>query len=168
MSSELVKEIEALLFSSGRAMEIAELSELVSRSKKAVLDALNELSEEYNNRNTALVLVSEGECWKLTVKEAYIALVRRIVTETELPKAVLETLAVIAARAPVLQSDIIKIRNNKAYEHIAELADMGFIVKEKFGRSYKLKLSQKFFDYFDISNINQLRQKFSNYQKINK
>ena len=79
--------------------------------------------------------------------------------ETELPKAVLETVAVIAWKAPVLQSEIIKIRNNKAYDHIKELVESGFIAKEKSSRSYKIKLTQKFFDYFDIDSVKKLKQK---------
>ena len=69
--------------------------------------------------------------------------------DTEMTKSVMETLAVIAWKQPIIQADVIKIRTNKAYEHIKELVGMGFVTSEKFGRTKKLKLTQKFLDYFD-------------------
>ena len=31
-----------------------------------------------------------------------------------------------------------------------QLQEQGFITKEKFGRTYKVKLTKKFFEYFDL------------------
>jgi hypothetical protein len=62
----------------------------------------------------------------------------------------METLAVIAWKYPILQSEVIKIRHNKAYEHMKQLKEMGFVVKEKSGRTFKIKLTDKFFNYFDL------------------
>ncbi len=156
--SEARNQIEAILFSCGRKISVEEISGITGLSKNVVLKELNNLKKEYDTADNSLKIIEEGTLWKMTVKEKYMNLVRSIVTETELPKAVLETLAVIAWKAPVLQSEIIKIRNNKAYDHIKELVEAGFIVKEKSGRSYKIKLAQKFFDYFDIDSVKKLRK----------
>jgi hypothetical protein len=60
-------------------------------------------------------------------------------------------LAIIAWKSPVVQSEIVRIRSTKAYDHIEELLTKGFIMREKSGRSYLIKLTPKFFEYFDIS-----------------
>jgi hypothetical protein len=59
-------------------------------------------------------------------------------------------LAVIAWKQPATQSEIVKIRTNKAYEHIAELEKMGYVAKHKHGRTYLIKVTGKFYDYFDL------------------
>ena len=144
------RQIEALLFSSGRKMDVEEIAQLLTIEQKQIISILQELKEEYNNRDSALKIVDEGEFWKIAVREQFIGVVQSIVTETELNRALTETLAVIAFKNPALQADIIKIRGNKAYEHLAELSDMGYVTKQKEGRTYKLRLTQKFFDYFEL------------------
>ncbi|MFH2020797.1 MAG: SMC-Scp complex subunit ScpB [archaeon] len=152
-------QIEALLFASGRFVNIETLLNLTGASGKQVLiNNINRLKQEYDERQSPLMVVEEKDGWKLTVREPYLPLVRKIVSETELPKTILETLAVIAWKAPVLQSEIIDIRHNKAYEHIAELEELGFIRKDLKGRSYLLSLTEKFFEYFDIEGAKDIRE----------
>jgi chromosome segregation and condensation protein ScpB len=66
-----------------------------------------------------------------------------------------------------LQSDVIKTRTNKAYDHIKELVDSGFLIKQKHGRSYMLKLSKKFFDYFDLKDKENIKERFKEFADIN-
>lgn len=146
-----LKEAEAVLFASGKAMEEDHIKELTNLKPKETRKALEALKQAYKERNTALFVWNEGTKWKINVKEDYIEIVKTLAAETELARAVLETLAVIAYRSPVLQSDVITARGSGAYDHISELVDKGFITKEKFGRSYKLKISDKFYHYFDVA-----------------
>ncbi len=162
----LKQQVEALLFSSGRKMLVEELATILKAQKQSVLEALRLLQSDYKGKETALMIIEEGDNWKITVREEHMHLVRSIIVETELPKAVLETLAIIAWRAPILQSDIIRIRNNKAYEHIQMLEDSDFVAREKYGRSFKLKLTPKFFEYFDVDNLNKLREQMQQQPKV--
>jgi len=162
MSEDYKNMIEALMFASGRLMEIEALINLTGASnKQVIIKNVEKLKKEYDDRNSPLMIVEEKDGWKLTVREQYLPLVRKIVSETELPKTILETLAVIAWKAPVLQSEIIAVRHNKAYDHIEELIELGFINKEKKGRSFVLKLAEKFYEYFDVSGAKDIRQVFS-------
>ena len=142
--------VEAVLFSTGRKMTVEEIAKLCKIMKEDALNSLRELQADYNARNSSLMIVDEGDFWKLTVRERHLQVVKKIVAETELPKSIIETLAVIAWKAPVLQSDIIKIRTNKAYEHLKELETSGYITRQKKGRTNLIKITQKFFQYFDL------------------
>lgn len=164
---ELKKQVESILFSVGRKIETSELAKLVKIPEDRVIPLLQELKGEYDSRNSSLMIVQDGTAWKLTVREAFLSTVRKIVTQTELPKSVMETLAVIAYKAPVLQSNIIKVRTNKAYDHLALLEQDGFLTRVKHGRTKMIRLAQKFFDYFDIPE-DQLKQKFSNVLALEK
>ncbi len=162
MKEELKKKVESILFSSGRKMDTKELARLCStRNQENIITVLMELKEEYDQKESSLMIVNEGEFWKFTVKEKYLDVVRKIVTQTELTKTVMETLAVLAFKAPMLQSDLIKIRTNKAYDHLSELESLGYITRAKKGRTKLIRLSPKFFEYFDIPE-DKLKEKFQN------
>ncbi len=152
--------LESLLFSSGKKISLEELSKL-SKEKNITLisETLEELKKDLDDKNSSLMLIQEGDSWKLTVREKYLPFVRKIVTQTELPKSILETLAVVAFKAPVLQSAVIRIRTNKAYAHLDELGEAGYITREKKGRTKLIKLTQKFYEYFDVPE-KELKQKF--------
>lgn len=158
---EVARQVEALLFACGRKMSIQEFQGLLGTSSgQVIIDALQALKHEYEQKNSSLMLVEEGDFWKFTTREAYLPLVRKINPNTELSKTMMETLAVIAWKQPILQSEVIRIRTNKAYEHVDELEKMQFLVKEKYGRTYLLKLTQKFYDYFDLEGEQQARALF--------
>ncbi len=159
--NEVKNQIEALLFASGRKMTIEELKmHLTISSASAIKDALEQLQKEYDEQQSSIMLVQEDNFWKLTTREKYLPLVRKINPNTELTKTMMETLAVIAWKQPITQSEVIAIRTNKAYEHIAELEKMGFLIKEKYGRTFMLKLTEKFFDYFDLRDAQAAREMF--------
>lgn len=148
--SNLKRLVEAVLFASARKMEVAELVKVTKHSEAEVLAALDDLQTELDDKGSPTMLVEENGSWKLTVREQYIPVVKKVVTKTELPKSVLETLSIVAYKTPILQSKVIKLRTNKAYDHLAFLEQIGFITREKSGRTKLIKLTQKFYDYFAI------------------
>jgi len=162
---ELKKAIEALLFSSARAMKLEEIAALVKSEPEKVKEALESLKSEYGQKDTSVTLIFDGYAWKLTVKDEFISVVQKVVTQTELSKTVLETLAVIAFRYPIKQADLIKIRTNKAYDHLMELQEAGFIMRQKHGRTKLIKLTDKFFEYFDLPR-DRLKERFKNFEDM--
>ena len=165
-TSDLPKKAEAILFSAGRYVSTEEIARLCKKDEKETILALRELQALIEQRNdTSLVLINEGNLWKLTIREDYGPLVRSIVTETELTKSQMETLAVIAFKYPIKQSELIRIRTNKAYDHLMDLEKSGFILRQKFGRSRLIKLTDKFFEYFDLPR-EKLKERFKGFEQI--
>lgn len=167
-NDDLKRRLESLLFSSGRKLETEELAKHCKEENIATIkQTLKELQKELDEKKSSLMLIEEGNAWKLTVREQYIQYVKKVVKQPELPKSLLETLAIVAFKAPALQSQIIKIRTNKAYRHLDELEKNGYITREKKGRTKLIKLTQKFFDYFDLP-VEKLKEKFKNIAKLEK
>ncbi len=144
------KKVEAVLFASGKYMTAEEIAAYTKISVKKVKKAVEELKNYYEKEDTCLKVFSEEDSWKINVKEDYSDFVREVVADAEIPRSIMETLALIAYKTPVLQSDIIKNRGQHAYDHIAYLEKKKLIYKEPSGRSYKLKLTDKFHEYFDV------------------
>ena len=53
---------------------------------------------------------------------------------------------------------IIKIRGNKAYDHIKKFEDIGLIKKKKVGHTHELLLSDDFYDYFTFQGEGSLQE----------
>ncbi len=160
MDPKLSQKIEAVLFASGRFMDESRIAELAGVHVKNAHRALEALQESYAQSGSALQIIEEDNAWKLHVRDEFLELVSRVVSDTEVSGPVLETLAIIAWRSPVLQSKVVDIRGSNAYEHIKELVERGFITKDPEGRSYRLKVTEKFFEYFDIEGREDIRKVF--------
>ena len=163
--NEQQNKAEAVLYAAGKKIPLPEIMRLTRLSEEEALAALKSLEQTYHTRGSALMVVNEGPFWKISVKEPYIPLIRNIVSETELDKGTLETLAVIAFRYPILQSDVIKLRTNKAYEHLSVLEESGYITRVNHGRSKLIKLTDKFFEYFDLERED-LKDRFKDFESI--
>ena len=165
---DLKNQLEAILFSVGKKISMEELSKLCKVNNQKIIESkLKELKQDYEKKESSLMLVSEKDNWKLTVRERHLSLIKNLAIDTELNKSVTETLAMIAFKYPVMQSDIIKIRSNKAYDHIKELEEMQFLEKIRNGRTYQLRLTKKFFEYFDLPEEN-VKNQFKNFKEEEK
>jgi segregation and condensation protein B len=148
---DLKNKIEAVLFMTGRAMTTEEIANFCNLgSIGAIQEALNSLVNDYTQRPTGLQIFFDEGKYRLNIKREYNSLSTRLVSNCELDAPTQATLALIAYKQPALQAEIIKMRGNTAYDHIADLKEMEFITTEKSGRTRKLKLAPKFFEYFDV------------------
>ena len=143
--------VEAVLFTTGRFLDLEELSRMCGIGSIGYLkELLISLMEDYDKKTSALKIIEQGNKFKLNIKKDYLYLTESLLTDCELDRPTQETLAVIAYKNPAMQSEIIKIRGNGAYDHIKILKDMDFIGTEPSGRTRVLKLTNKFYDYFDV------------------
>ena len=146
--------IEAILFISARFLNMAELVSLSDLNPIMIREFLEKLGEKYGNGESAMMIVQKGEgnskMWKMDVKLEFSSVVNRIAGgNSEFTKAEQETLAIIAYKNPIKQSVVIKIRGNKAYDHVKKFSDLGLVRKKKEGHTYILELSEDFYDYFN-------------------
>lgn len=162
---ELLNKVEAILYASGKGVTEEELANYCEEKIATVVKAVKKLQEEFEKQNRSLIVNKHNERWKLTVRGKYTPFVQQIVSETELPGPILKTLAVIAYKSPVLQSDIVNMRGQNAYEHIKLLVKEKFITKEEQGRTYLLKITNKFYNYFDVEGDGDIREIFENLRK---
>jgi len=144
------KRIEAILFAVGKEITVDRIASLCSLESSHVEETLTNLQQEYAQRDHSLHLIKKENGWKLTVRDEFVPLVSTLVSSTEVERPLMETLAIIAWKYPILQADVIKLRGPVAYEHMRELETRGYVEKERFGRSYKIRLTKKFFEYFDL------------------
>ncbi len=129
------------------------LAEITNSDIISVNTAIKELKLKYSNKSSALDLIEKNNDISLELKDSLNEFVDELLP-ADLNTAVLRTLATIAIKRRILQSDLIIIRGSSAYEHIKELYEKKLILKrkQKDGRSYWISLSEKFFQTFAVSN----------------
>jgi len=142
---------EAALFIAGRFMSINELVMYTNINPITLKEALKNLEEKYNRHESAMRLIIRGEHYKLDVKSEYSWLINKLAGgKSEFTKAEQETMAIIAYKQPINQSVVVKIRGNKAYDHIKRLRELGLLKTKKAGHTLELSLSDTFYEYFNL------------------
>ena len=147
---DLKSRIEAVLFVTGRAVDIKEISKISEADEQATEEAMLSLIFDYSSRDGALEIDDENG-YIIQVKSEYMDIVEKL-CPVDISNAVLKTLTVIALKEPIRQSELKELRGSTAYEHVQELVNKGLISrkKDKNGRSYNLKTTTKFAEYFKI------------------
>lgn len=155
-NKEVIKKIEAVLFLAARYITTEDIVKFTGVNPLTVKEIMLELIKRYNKEDSGLTILRQNvegqELWKMDVKPEFHSLINKIATgESEFTKAEQETLAIIAYKKPIKQSVVVKIRGNKAYEHIKHFIECGLVKAKKAGRTLELNVSEKFFDYFNLS-----------------
>lgn len=151
-----LKRLEAIFFISGRFLNMQELISLTDLNPIILRELIEKLQEKYEDADSAIEVTEKNGFWKMSVKPEYSHMINKLATgQSEFSKAEQETLAIIAYKQPIKQSVIIKIRGNKAYDHIKRFSELDLIKKKKVGHTNELSLADDFYDYFNVeSNSN--------------
>lgn len=152
---ENMRLVEAILFISGRFLSIAELMNLSDLNSLMITEVLKKLKEKHNKEDSSLEIVERDNLWKMDVRQEYHSIINKLAGGTsEFSKAEQETLAIIAYKHPIKQSVIIKIRGNKAYDHVHKFRQLGLIKAKKEGHTNILELTDLFYEYFNVTDNN--------------
>ena len=143
--------LEAILYLKGRALNLGELAQIAGISRDEVELGLITLMADYAHRDTALEIRQEGQRYSLQLRDGLSDLVQSLLP-VDLSTAALRTLATIALKKRILQSELVELRGSGAYDHIKELLAQNFIERKRQsdGRSYWLSLSEKFHRTFSV------------------
>ncbi|VVB72363.1 Segregation and condensation protein B [uncultured archaeon] len=141
--------IEAALFAAGRTLAPKELADLSGLSEERARAMVEDLASEYAGRGSGIEIKSIGEGYCMQVR---FALASRVLSfaPKEIEAPLIRTLAIIAYKQPLKQSDLVAIRGNKSYEHVKELEKRGLISAAKFSRTRLLTTTRGFADYFGL------------------
>lgn len=147
---DLKSRIEAVLFLTGKAVDLKEIAKILDEEEQNVEEAMLSLIMDYSSREGALEIDDENG-YIIQVKSDYMDIVEKL-CPVDISNAVLKTLTIIALKEPIRQSELKELRGASAYEHVQELEEKGLISrkKDKNGRSYNLKTTPKFTEYFKI------------------
>lgn len=145
---EDLKKLEAV-FVSARFLNMQELISYTDLNPIILRELIDKLQEKYDKGDSAMEIIEKNKMWKMDVRPQFYNIINKLAGgRSEFSKAEQETLGIIAFKQPIKQSVIIKIRGNKAYDHIKKFVDIELVKKKKVGHTHELSLSEDFYDYF--------------------
>lgn len=147
--SELKLAVEAVLFSSSKALAVKEISQAVGAKIKKVKRALVLLKREYAKRQTALEVAKIGTRWTVQLKGRYVPVAAGYAS-TKIPKNLLKTIALIAYHQPIKQSELLNMVGQRVYDHVHALEDLKVIRHIPWGNSKILFTTHRFAEIFGI------------------
>jgi segregation and condensation protein B len=144
-----IRKLEASLFVSGRYLSLKELVSLTDINPILLRRLLDILTDKY--KGSGIEVIRKDDLWKMDVSGDFSYMVNKLATgNSEFSKAEQETLAIIAYKQPMKQSVLVKIRGNKAYDHVKNFVQLGLVNKKKIGHTSELTLKDEFYDYFTL------------------
>lgn len=122
--SDEARIIETILYIENNPVSLERLIALSKLDKDTVLDSLYELKQNYEDRNSGLILLEEDSMYSFQpspdlypkLRQSY---GRRV--DRRLSKAALETLAIVAYSQPITKGEIDKLRGVRSSDSIVRL-----------------------------------------------
>ncbi len=158
---KLTNIIESILFVSGKAVAISDISARIEYTDREILKAAKELQEKYSDPCGINLLIFNNKL-QFSSNPKYaeqVSLVLNPIRERELSKSMLETAAIIAYKQPVTRLDLEEIRGNSEYA-VQKLLEMKVIEvvgrKDAVGRPVLFGTTDEFLKRFQISSLDEL------------
>ena len=155
--------IEAVLFSAGRQVEIKELSMVLEKEQKDIINIVEELKEEYDSRNAGFEIIKVNDSYQMCTRQCYYDYVAQILDKRYRPNlsnASLEILSIIAYNPNITRAQIETIRGVNSDGAIYKLLEYELIKEsgrlDAPGRPTMYVVSDKFFKMFGISSLDDL------------
>lgn len=148
---DLVFEVEAVLFASGKPLSVKELTSALGRDDfRPVQRALRTLEQTYSHRQSALEVRRVGERYALQLQERFVPTVQSV-TPVEMSPRTLKALTLIAYHQPILQSHLVRMIGDVAYEEVQHLRGVGLVRTEPKGSTVELTTTRRFAEYFGLA-----------------
>ncbi len=153
----LANTIEAILYLKAQPLSIAQIADFAKCDQDTAAEGLIDLMGEYAHREGALEIAETEAGYTLQLRELYKPLVDSIVP-LDIGLGALRTLAAIALRGPIAQSELVDLRGSGVYQHVPDLVEQGFVKKRRQadGRSSWLQITEKFYQHFEIDKLPQI------------
>lgn len=160
---ELVQAIEALLFVSGKPVDIKTLMEVTKASKEDVLDAVKELKQALIDRNSGIQLIEINSGYQLATLEKFYPQICELMDNRPKPslsQAALEVLAIIAYNPKVTRAEVERIRGVSSDSAMNKLIEYNLIEEagrmDAPGRPVMYKTTDEFLRLFGYSSLSDM------------
>ena len=159
---KLINVLEAILFASGKEVEIDFLLEKLQISRVAFEKALKSLHDKYSG-DCGINVIKFKNKLQFATNPKYIDDVAEVlnpIREKELTKAMLETLSIIAYKQPITRLEIEEIRGVDCTYAVQTLSKMNMIEvvgkKDAVGKPLLFGTTDEFLKRFSLSDLSDL------------
>ena len=157
----LTSKLESILFLSNRPLAIKKLAVSVEAGEREVAEAIEVLKQKYNQEGSGVRLLSNGQEFQFTTAPENAVVVQKFIKEEgagELTRPQLETLTIIAYRAPITKVELEQIRGVNCTLILRNLSMRGLIEfsGELTEPTTEFSLSMDFLRHLGLSSVQEL------------
>lgn len=161
--SDIKSAIESMLFVSGEPLPLREISNNLELKEKNVVEILQEMTTEYEDKSRGIRLISLDEAYQLVTKSENSEFVQKLLKKNKkhsLSQASIESLAIVAYKQPITRVDIDEIRGVKSESALQRLLERDLIKDvgrlEVPGRPILYGTTDEFLRQFGLQSLNEL------------
>ncbi|MCR8613129.1 MAG: SMC-Scp complex subunit ScpB [Mycoplasma sp.] len=162
--NEIRKEIEALMFVQGEVgVTPFDIKVLFDLSVPSARKILKQFAKEFNEENHGIQVLDFNDYFKFATRPEYNEMISNFVTtkrKNKLSQAAIETVGIIAYKQPITRGEINKIRGIISDGTVSTLLAKELIeekgIANTIGKPILYGITNKFYDYFQISSLNEL------------
>ncbi len=155
--------LECILFISGDAVQLKELSALFEIDKTTLKKIINQMIDEYEEEDRGLRIIEVNDSYQFSTKPQYYEYIERLLkprARSGLSQASLETLSIIAYEQPTTRANIDAIRGVRSDSCLYRLIDKDLIKEvgrmEAPGRPILYGTTDNFLRLFGLKSLNDL------------
>lgn len=155
--------VESILFSTGKEVEIKDLSIVLEKSPEEVIKIVNELKEDYSNSDRGIEIIKVKDAYQMCSKKEFYDYIEQATNKNikpSLSNASMETLSIIAYNPEITRAEIEAIRGVNCDGTIYKLLEFGLIEEagrlDAPGRPTTYVTSNKFLKMFGLNNLEEL------------
>lgn len=155
--------VEAALFALGREVSISELARCAGCRESTARKAARTLADDFEIRGSGIRIREFDGCFQMCTAPEYYESLIRVVTIPKKPvltDVVMETLAIIAYKAPTTKVDIEKIRGVNSDHAVNRLIEYGLVEEcgrlDAPGRPVLFKPTEEFYRRFGVKDKSEM------------
>lgn len=159
-NEELVQAIEAMLFASGRSVDIKTLSEILGVEDEQIKEAAQILKENLQERKSGIQLIEIKNGYQLATLEKFYSYICTMLdnrAKPNLSQAALEVLAIVAYNPKITRAEMEKIRGVSSDSAMNKLLEYNLIEEagklDAPGRPMTYKTTDEFLRLFGYKSL---------------
>ena len=155
--------IEAILFTMGNSVELAQIADAIQQDKETTRKILQNMMDRYQQEDRGIQIIELEQSYQMCSKKEYYECLIRLAMHPKKPAltdVMLETLSIIAYKQPVTKAEIEKIRGVKCDHAINKLVEYELVRElgrlDAPGRPILFGTTEEFLRCFDVQSVEEL------------
>ena len=155
--------IEAILFTMGNSVELAQIADAIQQDKETTRKILQNMMDRYQQEDRGIQIIELEQSYQMCSKKEYYECLIRLAMHPKKPAltdVMLETLSIIAYKQPVTKAEIEKIRGVSSDHAVSKLVEYSLVTElgrlDAPGRPMLFGTTEEFLRSFGVSSIDEL------------
>lgn len=160
---QLEAAIEAILFTMGESVELAQIADAIQQDKETTRKIIQNMMVRYQAEDRGIQIIELEQAYQMCSKKEYYECLIRLAMHPKKPSltdVMLETLSIIAYKQPVTKAEIEKIRGVKCDHAINKLVEYELVRElgrlDAPGRPILFGTTEEFLRCFGVQGLEEL------------